>query len=329
MAKHINGSPFSSTIKTDAQMIMDMPEHIERGLEVEFDPKESDGVCIFAVGPTTTTAQFVMDVSNRHPFLVLSSLDERVPGWVGKGKDAILVSYSGNTDKIYNAYSCLEKHGCDIHCMTSDGRIKEKCVEKGDHYIELPPGMTPRGAVGLEIGLIASLLKSFGAPYLHSALKSVIGGFKSYRDGLLADLSEVKRVADVLEGKIPAIYSIVDSIGAAKRWKLSFDEDTDAPAFYGEIPEFDHNEIVGWADPNAHAQDLEMVVLKMNSGIPEFEYTMNCMMDVLKEYNRNITCVEFPENDKTLAELEAMLFGDMVSLELRNRKGAKRWERRP
>jgi len=188
--------------------------------------------------------------------------------------------------------------------------------------------MTPRGAVGLEIGLIASLLKSFGAPYLHNALTSILDRFKSYRDGLVEDLSEVKRIADVLEGKIPAIYSIVDSIGAAKRWKLSFDEDTDAPAFYGEIPEFDHNEIVGWADPNIHARNLEMVILKMNSGIPEFEYTLKSMMEVLEEYDREITCVDFPEKNMTLAELEAMFFGDMVSLEIRRRRGVHRWERR-
>lgn len=325
MKAHRKASPFSYKTKASLQQITNLPESIEIGLGAEFKPKESGGVCIFAVGPTSTTAQFVVDVSNRYPFLVLSSMDERVPGWVGKGKDAILISYSGNTDKIVNAYECLEKHGCDIHCMTSDGMVKEKCLERGDHYIPLPEDLTPRAAVGLEIGLVASLLKSFGAPYLHDSLKSIIKELKAYRDGLMKDPSEINRVADALEGKIPSIYSIADSVGAAKRWKLSFDEDTDAPAFYGEIPEFDHNEIVGWADPNVHAKDLEMVVLKMESGIPEFEYTLKSMMEVLEEYDRRITCVEFPGKDRTLSELEAMLFGDMVTMEIRRRKEAQRW----
>ncbi len=328
MSTHQNGSPFSIRTKADPKKILEFPEYIERGLKTEFPSKKSKGVCIFAVGPTTTAAQFVVDVSNRYPFRVLSSLDERVPGWVGKGADAILVSYSGNTEKIINAYSCLEKHGCSIHCMTSDGILSEKCKEKEDDHIQLPPGMTPRSAVALEIGLIASLLKSFGAPYLHDSLSAVLDDFKAYRDSLVKDPSEVNRIADALENKMPAIYSIVDAIAAAKRWKLSFDEDTDAPAFYGEIPEFDHNEIVGWADPNIHARNLEMVILKMNSGIPEFEYTLKSMMEVLEEYDRKIICVDFPEKNMTLAELEAMFFGDMVSLEIRRRRGVHRWERR-
>ena len=328
MSAHQKSSPFSIRTKADPKKILEFPEQIERGLKAEFPPKKSKGVCIFAVGPTSAAAQFVVDVSNRYPFCVLSSLDERIPGWVGRGNDAILMSYSGNTEKIVNAYGCLEKRACDIHCMTSDGILSEKCKERGDDFIQLPLGMTPRSAVGLEIGLLASLLKSFGAPYLHDALSAILDDLKAYRDNLIKDPSEVNRVADTLEDKIPAIYSIVDIVAAAKRWKLSFDEDTDAPAFYGEIPEFDHNEIVGWADPNIHARNLEMVLLRIDSGIPELEYVLKSMMEVLDEYDRKIVCVDFPEKNMTLAELEAMLFGDMVSLEIRKRRGVQRWERK-
>jgi len=317
MNNHSAGSPFGFDAVTDPQHIRMFPELIEEGMSATFSSSESDGACIFAVGPTTVAAQFTVDESNRHPFMVQAALDERVPGWVGKGKDAIVVSYSGCTRRMIDAYNALKGKGCRIHCITSGGMLEELCKRDNFHLISLPEGMTPRSAVALEIGLISSLLKSLGAPYMHDALKRVLPSLKSYRDSLIADGSEVEGVAKAIKNKIPAIYSIVDSIASAKRWKLSLDEDTGAPAFYGEIPEFDHNEIVGWADPNIHARDLEMVILKINSGIPEFEYTMKSMLEVLEEYGRKVLCVDFPDQDITLAELKAMLFGDMVSLTVR------------
>ncbi len=320
--------PFREVERSKSEQIMEMPEYIEKGMKADFPANESKGVCLFAVGPTLVSAQFVVDVSNRYPFLVLASLNERVPGWLGEGTDAVVMAYSGNTQMMIDTYRKLSEKGCRIHCMTSSGALEEMCREDGNHLIELPKDMAARSAVPYEIGVLASLLRSLGAPYLYDSLSSVLSRLRAYRDAKRKDMSEVVRVSDILYGRIPAIYSSIDTVAAAKRWKISINEDAESPAFYGEIPEFDHNEIVGWADPNMHAKGLRMVVLRMNSGIPEFEYTMDSMMRTLEEYDREILCIDFPDEDRTLSELKAMLFGDMVALELRRRKEVSEWKRR-
>src|SRR2546423_14247218 len=73
------------------------------------------------------------------------------------------------------------------------------------------------------------------------------------------------QLADRLEGTIPAIYGADLTVPVARRWKCQINENAKLPAFWAELPEADHNELVGWtadaaaplsavflADPDQH-----------------------------------------------------------------------------
>ena len=271
-----------SSVYSSAGAVLSLPELIAEGLKTQFKVSDSSSLYIFATGPTSVAAQFIADASNKYPYRVISVVDSRVPGWIGEKDDVLIISYSGNTPKITEIYSELRQSRCRIRCMTSGGILADMCRENGTETIFLPEDLDPRTAVGMEIGITASLLKSFGYSHIYDMLSSFIAPLKSYRDSLLADPSRVNEVAKELSGNIPAVYSVVDSVAAAKRWKLSIDEDVRSPAFYGEIPEFDHNELVGWADENAHAKSLRIVVLMLRSEYEQYKKVMDCMLAVLE-----------------------------------------------
>jgi glucose/mannose-6-phosphate isomerase len=59
--------------------------------------------------------------------------------------------------------------------------------------------------------------------------------------------SLAKTLARSLFGTIPQIAGAGLTTPIAYRWKTQINENASAPAFASELPELDHNEIVGWA----------------------------------------------------------------------------------
>ena len=58
--------------------------------------------------------------------------------------------------------------------------------------------------------------------------------------------SRAKTLARALHGTIPVIAGAGLTVPIAYRWKTQFNENAQTPAFASELPELDHNEIVGW-----------------------------------------------------------------------------------
>jgi glucose/mannose-6-phosphate isomerase len=61
-----------------------------------------------------------------------------------------------------------------------------------------------------------------------------------------ADDSEAKRLARGLVGTVPVVYGAGLTTTIAYRWKTQLNENAKLPAFWHELPEVDHNELVGW-----------------------------------------------------------------------------------
>ena len=58
--------------------------------------------------------------------------------------------------------------------------------------------------------------------------------------------SLAKALARELHGTVPQITGAGLTDPIAYRWKTQINENAKLPAFCGELPELDHNEIVGW-----------------------------------------------------------------------------------
>src|SRR5204862_2156452 len=73
---------------------------------------------------------------------------------------------------------------------------------------------------------------------------------------------EPKRLAAALGGRIPIVYGGPVTGAAARRWRSQINENAKLPAFYGELPEAHHNEVVGWH----HAPDELLGVVLETAG---------------------------------------------------------------
>ncbi|WP_338603783.1 bifunctional phosphoglucose/phosphomannose isomerase [Sulfolobus tengchongensis] len=154
------------------------------------------------------------------------------------GKETLIaVSYSGTTSEtIYDVQNAI-KSGSEVIIITSGGILEKLAKEKGLKLIKVPSGYQTRYAFPyLFTPLIKMLARKRGININENDLKN---GVTEVKEKIKADAI---RLAELITHKIPVIYSS-KYLPIAKRFKQEINENAKYPAFYGEIPEINHNEI--------------------------------------------------------------------------------------
>ena len=151
----------------------------------------------------------------------------------------ILVSYSGNTEEVVDAYHQAKKQKLDTLVISTNGQLQELAKEYKTPYINLPPtGIQPRMAVGFSF---RAILKALGADKLLTESKQLSRILKA---GTLDAAGQA--LAKKFEGYVPIIYSSRRNLAVTYNWKIKFNETGKIPAFYNIVPELNHNEMTGF-----------------------------------------------------------------------------------
>ena len=143
-------------------------------------------------------------------------------------------------------------------------------------------------------------------------LKKVIPIIKEYRDSLFED----KRINDLkykLHDNTIAVYGSPDLRASFKRWKMSLNDDMGLPSFYGELPEFNHNEIVGWANHNQDDSDLKIVMLRGKYKNEVLNKITDKTIEVLEENGRHVIDIIIPGDDPMERNMRAIILADYIS----------------
>lgn len=141
----------------------------------------------------------------------------------------IAVSYSGDTvETIEKAREALSQ-GKRVVAITSGGRLSQLPVEK----VIVRGGGQPRYAFPR---LFLPLVKMLRPDLVPEVIEGV-------------DAERARQVSldllNFVRGKIPVFYAS-KYLGVAKRFKQEINENAKSPAFFGEIPEVNHNEVEGY-----------------------------------------------------------------------------------
>jgi glucose/mannose-6-phosphate isomerase len=178
-----------------------------------------------------------------------------LPAWAGPDTLVLCSSYSGNTEETLAAYDAAGEAGAPRVVSSSGGELPARARRDKVPVIPLPGGFQPRAAVGysfvvaLEVAAVAGC-----APSLRPEIEATVPFARSLAEEWGPDGDEdgdAKRLARALHGTVPVIAGPGLAAVAAYRWKCQINENAKAPCFSGELPELDHNEIVGWAGAKA------------------------------------------------------------------------------
>jgi len=189
-----------------------------------------------------------LGVASETPCNVLRSYT--IPPHLGKESLVIVASYSGNTEETLMMFEEARKRRARIVAISSGGELAQLSNTYDVPYAKLPTGMMPRASLGYMFGAMLGIVERTGAA---SAVKQFEETTRVL-DSVVASCKPMvptvenpaKRLAHEILGYVPVVVGYGISRPVAKRWANQINENSKSLAFSSEIPELNHNEIVGW-----------------------------------------------------------------------------------
>jgi glucose/mannose-6-phosphate isomerase len=237
--------------------VLGLPEHLRDALwrveSAKLEPHDAPGGLIIAGmgGSGIGGALACAVLGDRASRPIAIARDYGLPAWTTPDTTVLCASYSGATEETLAAYEAAGAVGARRIVATTGGPLAAAARADGVPVIPLPGAFQPRAAVGymlviaLEVAALAGV-----APALHSEVDVAAAHSEALvaewgPDG--ADDSLAKQLAHGLHDTVPQITGAGLTTPIAYRWKTQFNENAEIPAFASELPELDHNELVGWS----------------------------------------------------------------------------------
>jgi glucose/mannose-6-phosphate isomerase len=235
--------------------IEQMPKHLSEGLRrgrmsglPRFDPKE---VIVCGMGGSAIGGDLMaewMSHSSEVPCRVCRSY--KLPGHVGKNSLVIVASYSGNTEETLSMFEDARKKRAKVVAISSGGQLAQLADSLSVPFAKINTGLMPRASLGYVFGAMMGVVERSGVASQEKQLEEtvrVLGSVNSYcKPSVPTSDNPAKVLAHELLTSVPVIVGYDLSKPVAKRWANQLNENSKSMAFSAEIPEMDHNEIVGW-----------------------------------------------------------------------------------
>ena len=169
-----------------------------------------------------------------------------LPGWIGPRDLVLPVSYSGATAETLAAARSAVERGAGIIAVTAGEPLGNLVRAAGGRVVHIAGGLPPRAALGTLFGALAAALEHAGAiPPAADDIRAAAHACDAVardRGGSLASA-----LGEAVAATTTWVYGYGPLAAVARRFKSQLNENAKSVAAFGELPEADHNEIVGWA----------------------------------------------------------------------------------
>lgn len=244
----------------------------------------------------------------------------QIPAYVSSGTLFIAGSYSGNTEEVLSALADAENQGAKIIIIAKGGKLSEIAAQKNYPILLLPEVSQPRYAVMANLKALAlileaaNLLKETGASQqMQQAAGFLEFAVKSWLPTVPTSQNPAKKLALELAGKSPVIYAGPLLAPAAYKWKINFNENAKNVAWWNELPEFDHNELIGWSSHPVQ-KPYEIIELRSKLEHPRVQKRYEVGERILSGRRPAPNVVEVQGSNLLEQMLWAINFGDFVSI---------------
>ena len=226
-----------------------------------------------------------------------------LPNWINSEDKIICISYSGNTAETLSAANRALEIGCNLEVITTGGQLEELAIQNNLNITKIEKGHQPRAALPL---LLKPILYQIGIPNLDLQIKETLD--------LEIDIEKAKEISKRIKNKLTCIYSNGLLTPAGYRWRCQIEENAKVLAMNHELPEMNHNEIVGWTSP---PNNMSVILLRDNNESKAIKKRMDTTKKIAWT-SKGIDAIEIYSKGKwPLTRIISMiLLGDLVSIEL-------------
>jgi len=297
--------------------VLALPEHLRDALwrveSAALEPFDVRGLIVCGMGGSAIGGVLARAaLGDRLGLPMLIFRDYELPPWTSPDRAVLCSSYSGDTEETLACFDAAEAIGAHRIVATTGGALAEAARRADVPVIGLPGGLQPRHSVGYGFTVACEIAALLGAaPGMRTEIDTAAAHLEEGRDSLIAKAGEI---AEQLTGSVPLIYGCDVTVPVAYRWKTQINENAKQHAFDHQLPELDHNEIVGWS-ADGPAQ-FAAVFLTDSDQHPRQRERAELTAKLIEP---SATAVVFAETEgETRLErlLWGVMVGDLVSLHL-------------
>jgi len=302
--------------------VLALPEHLRDALwrveSAALEPFDVRGLIVCGMGGSAIGGVLARAaLGDRLGLPMLIFRDYELPPWTSPDRAILCSSYSGDTEETLACFDAAEAIGAHRIVATTGGALAEAARKAQVPVIGLPGGLQPRHSVGYGFTVACEIAALLGAaPGMRTEIDTAAAHLEERRDSLIARAAEI---ADQIAGSVPLIYGCDVTVPVAYRWKTQINENAKQHAFDHQLPELDHNEIVGWS-ATGPAQ-FAAVFLTDSDQHPRQRERAELTAKLIEP---SATAVVFAETEgETRLErlLWGVMVGDLVSLHLAAHNG--------
>jgi glucose/mannose-6-phosphate isomerase len=305
--------------------IRDLPrqcrEAWERGrtFKVPSSYWKADRVVILGMGGSAIAGDLVRSLAARRGRKdVFVCRGYEMPSFVDENTLVVASSYSGETEETLAAFSQALRQLCWKLVITTGGRLAGLAREYDVPAFLFDYQAESRSALGYSLMPLLAIAEQVAVlPELEAEVADAVT--------LMADLAQrldsrvpseqnpAKQLAGRLQAKVPIIYGAESLTEVAHRWKTQFSENSKVWAFHEELPEANHNSIVGYPLPREAIDHLHVVLLHHPLLHPRISLRYDTTKEALDTAGVQYDLVDVQGSTPLSQMLAGILYGDFVS----------------
>lgn len=220
------------------------------------------------MGGSAIPAQFSLSwPTHVKPFEIVRNYE--IPKYVNENTLFIASSYSGNTEETLEALSHAEDQGAQIVVIAAGGQLAERAKTANYPLYIIPPGIQPRMTTLYFVKARADIYEKLGlsqglSEELEAAAEYIQKVVQAWLPVVATKDNPTKQLALELVGKSVVVYGGPKTQAVANKFKIALNENAKNLAWWHQLPEFNHNEFIGWS---SHPLDKPYAIVDIRSNL--------------------------------------------------------------
>lgn len=247
------------------------------------------------------------------PFQVVK--EYTLPKYVGPNTLVVACSFSGNTEETLAALTEAMERKATVVIATGGGKLLEEAREHNLPYVVMPyDGITPRMFLPtnlrafLEVFVAFNVIDKSVMTEIEVVAKNLADVKKKWGVDVPFEGNLAKQLAWHCAGKTSVFYSGSRFRSSAYKWKIAINESGKNTAWCGELPEFNHNEFMGWA---SHPIEKPFAVFDIRSSFDHPRIALRFDISDRLLSGKRPKAVEIELQGETM--IEQMIYGNILA----------------
>ncbi|MBI2463205.1 MAG: bifunctional phosphoglucose/phosphomannose isomerase [Candidatus Spechtbacteria bacterium] len=299
------------------QVILDFPTQLETGLKcaqraIPIIKNPVTKIVIAGMGGSALPGELLKLVAGNgsilsRPAEIHIHRNYGLPYYADDQTLVICISYSGGTEEAISAYDEARVRKLPVAVIAMGGALLEKALRDGVAVAQIPTThIQPRSAIGYQFAALIKILSNAGIISLQD--DALIAAAKSLSPA--SSERHGKTIAVKLARRTPLFYASQANKALAYILKIKINENAKTMAFYNYFPELNHNEMVGFTQPQ---NKFSILMLTDRSDNPHIQRRMDLTADIAKKYHIPVLPIDITNERIYNKVFNALLLGDWIS----------------